>query len=135
MRVWRGRVGRSVIVDAVSEMCRDRSVTHVLMSSETYQVYVSGLTQHHRRAGIKAATCHAVAILPVEGMVDDWIFSFNYRRARAGENLLSAVRSEEYDTALNLLNALIDQKESGKAKWLHVCEIPEEEMEEDNETP
>ena len=115
-----------MVVDAVSEMSRNRSVTHVLMSPETYQRYKAGLTQQHRRAGIKNATCHAAALLTVEGMTDTFIFSFNCKRARMGENLLRAVRSEECEDALTIIDTLLDQKDKGRAKWLHVCELEEE---------
>jgi hypothetical protein len=120
IREWRGRVGRSVIVDAVSEMCRTRSVTHILMSSDTFKAYSSGITTHHVRSGIRRGTCHSVGILVVDGMRDDIMFTFNHRRAKIAKRLLRLIREEQYEDAMDLLDAIMERG----GKWIHVGQTP-----------
>ena len=117
------------VIDIVSEMCRNRSVTHLLLSPETYDEYKSLLTQRHKRAGIRASTCHSVAILTIDGMQESALFSFNYKRSPVAQDLLHAVRSERYDDALTIIDSLLQQRENGKAKWLHTCWFGEEDDE------
>lgn len=120
--IWRGRMGRNVIVDAVSEMCRLRSITHIMMSPNTFQLYSAGIQAHHVKAGIRRGSCHAVGIIIVEGLTDECMFTFNFRRARAAKELLCLARAEEYDKAIDLLDALMDRG----AKWIHVGSTPGE---------
>jgi len=131
IREWRGRVGRSVVVDAVSEMCRTRSVTHILVSPDTYAAYSAGITAAHIKSGIKRGTCHAVGIVVVDGMTDEVMFTFNHRRAKAATQLLCLARSEQYDEAIDLLDQLLGKG----SKWIHIGSTPGtvEEGEEENE--
>lgn len=118
-------MSRSFIVDAVSEMSRNRSVTHILMSPHTFSMYSNQLTPHHIRSGVKYGTCHGVGIILIEGMSDDLLLTFNSRRAKEARNVLDQARSENYQKAMDLLDELLERD----AKWVHVCELPEVEDE------
>jgi len=131
IREWRGRVGRSVIVDAVSEMCRTRSVTHLLVSPDTFSAYSDAITPNHIRSGIKRGTCHAVGIVVIDGLTDDMMFSFNHRRAKAASKLLCLARAEQYDEVIDFLDQLLEKG----SKWIHIGSTPGAVEEgEENET-
>lgn len=111
---------RSVVVDAVSEICRSRSVTHVVMSPETFEAYSSGITDRHLKAGIKYATCHSCGIVIIDGLRDDMIFAFNFRRAKAAQEILRLARNELYEEALDLFDEVLAKP----SKWLHTGSTP-----------
>jgi len=114
-------MSRNVIVDAVSEMCRSRSVSHIIMSSDAHALYSLSLTPQHIRSGIKHATCHSIGIVVVDGMRRDLLLTFNVKRAKPAKDILHHVRSEDWESVLDMIDSLL----KSKAKWLHTCEIPE----------
>ena len=113
-------MGRSLIVDAVSEMCRTRSVTHILLSPDTFNLYSSEITQQHIRTGVRRSVCHGVGIIVVSGMTDECMFSFNHKRAKAGGVLLELARAENYERMLDLVDLIL----SSKQKWFHTGTNP-----------
>lgn len=111
---------RSVIADAISEICRARSVSHIIISPDVFEAYNTAITAQHVRSGIRRGTCHSVGILILDGLRDDMVFTFNYRRAKAARTLLRLVREEKYDQALSLIDSILDRG----SKWIHTDQAP-----------
>jgi hypothetical protein len=127
IREWRGRMGRSVIVDAVSEMCRARSVTHILLSPDVFKEYSDAITPHHIRSGIRRGTCHSVGIIVVEDLSNEVMISFSCKRAKDAMKLLRLARMEEYDKTIDHLADVIERG----AKWIHIGMVPKQHGEDD----
>lgn len=119
---WRGRMGGSVYVDSVSELCRSRSVTHILMSPEVFNEYSAQITPRHAKSGIRRGTCHGVGIVIVDGMTSNLMFAFNRRRAKAASQLLVLARAEEHERVLDLIDKLLLCDKP--AKWIHIGSTP-----------
>ncbi len=113
-------MGKSVIVDAVSEMCRARMATHILISPEIFKEYSDAITEKHVRAGIRRGTCHGVGIIVIEGLTDKAIFTFGGRKTKGGKQMLNHARREDYDKVIELIDAAV---ESGY-RWISVGQAP-----------
>lgn len=111
---------RSVIADAISEICRARSVSHIIVSPDVFKAYNTAITSQHVKRGIRRGLCHSVGILILEGLRDDVVFTFNYRRAKLARKLLRLVREEKYEQALSLIDSILERE----SKWIHVDRAP-----------
>lgn len=111
---------KSKVVFAISDACRNRKVTHLLLSRDAYKVYSAHISRDSRKRGIRHATCHGVSLLPVSWLPVDVMIGFT-GTDRSGQLILSGVRVEDRKFTEDLLVSLIN----GETPNVYVTRCPE----------
>jgi CBS domain-containing protein len=125
-------IDRNKIVDGVSEVCRHRSVTHVIMSKGAYKAYASKLDPDFRKRGVKNSTCHDVALFPVGWIpeeTDHVVLGFNPKRSKRLVELLALIVVEEDEIAEDIATSMLESD----YRYLHVFHLPVVEEEDDED--
>ena len=123
---------KNKILDGVSEACRHRSVTHLILSNGAYEAYSFKLDKDTKRRGIKNSTCHDAALLPVSWIpkeTDHIALGFNPHKIRLSK-LLELIITEEDEVAKDVCTEMLEDD----YRYLHVFHLSVEEEVEDEVT-
>jgi len=103
---------RDRVLDVLSEACRHRNVTHVIITSYVYDRYRSVISKDDNRKGFKYASIHGVQILTIDWMPDDArgvILAFNKDKPKVMQKLMTAIREEDEEKAADTLFDVLDK--------------------------
>lgn len=101
-------IDRSKIVPSLAQACRSRSITHLLLSEYTYDLYRTLIKTADRKVGIRYSTVHGVALLPCQRIPAHLLVGFRVDQPD-GKLLLRAVQSEQYDSVQRIAELMIDK--------------------------
>lgn len=87
-------IDKKQVVAQIRQACRNRKATHLLLSQYAYDIYKASLNRDSRRKGVEYATCHGVALLPLDWFPREVLIAF-YGRDRPGRLILAGVRAED----------------------------------------
>ena len=116
-------IDKKSIIDGISEVCRHRSVSHIVVASSAYKLYAAKLTKDHKKKGIKNSTCHNVGIFPVNWIPDEAnhvVMGFNPKRSKKLNNLHVLLSVEENDIAEDIITQMLEDE----YRYLHVFHLP-----------